>query len=1055
MTPRTLLTSLLAFLCLAFLAAPAALPQQDSPSDALLKDLPWRNIGPAIMGGRIDDFAVVESRPSTVYVATASGGLFKTVNNGTTWDPLFDDQLTSTIGDVTVAPSDPQVVWVGTGESNNRQSSSWGNGVYRSPDGGKTWSHLGLADTHHVARIVVHPKDPNTAWVAATGHLWGPNAERGVFKTTDGGKTWNRVLYVDSDTGCTDLALDLQEPDTLYAAMYSRRRTPFGFVGGGPGSGIHKTTDGGKTWQRLAGGLPQGDTGRIGLDLYRKDPKIVYAVVEHREGGVFRSEDRGETWKRMSDTNPRPMYYSQIRVDPNDDQRIWVLGVSVHVSRDGGKTFATNVVSRTHSDFHAMWIDPADSDHMIAGCDGGMQWSYDRGRTWDLVNNLPLAQFYEICFDMRRPYWVYGGLQDNGTWGAPSATLFTRGVTNDEWIRVGGGDGFYAQADPTDPNTLYVESQNGSASRLNLATGERKSIRPRPGPGEPPYRFDWDTPILISPHDPKKIFLGGNCLFVSNDRGDTWRRTEDLSTGVDRNTLPILGSVPGPGTLSRHDGQASFAQILTVSESPRQAGVIWVGTDDGNLQLSRDDGRTWKNVAGSVPGVPKGTYVSRVVASNASPGRAYATFDNHRNDDFRPYVFVTEDFGATWKPLAAELPDGATVHVLREHPRSEDLLFLGTERGAYVSLNRGGRWHRFGAPLPNVPVDDIQVHPRENDLILATHGRGIWILDDVAALEALAGRPLPEKPHLFAPRTAIPWRLTTHKAHTGHKLHVAPNPPSGALLQYWLPAKPPTGESVKLAVLETDGKTVVRELTERQPRAGLNRTTWDLRWRSLVPADPAPAAGRGRQGGGGGPGGTPGPRALPGTYLVRLTVGGVEQTQPLRVEEDPRIVLTPAEMEARFDALMTLNRLAAAAAQARRSLQDLRTQVTALQGMPAFQDAPAPLKDSLAALLQKVTTLQAAISPPTGRGGNVPPAARESGTAEPITTRLSRAVGNLESVSEPVGRDARREIDALSADLRRALWELDHLRTQTLPELNRQLAERQLPPLKPGDPVSL
>ena len=449
--------------------ATAAAPAPASSNDAL-NGFPFRSIGPAIMGGRIDDFAVVESRPSTFYVATAAGGLWKTVNNGVTLEPVFDDQEVSSIGDVAVAPSDPSIVYVGTGEPNNRQSSSWGNGVYRSLDAGKTWVHVGLADTRHIGRVVVHPTNPDVAYVAALGHLWGPNKERGLFRTTDGGKTWVNTKFIDEDTGFVDVAMDPESPQTLYAASYQRRRTPFGYNGGGPGSALWKTTNGGETWTKLTEGLPaSGDVGRIGIGIYRRDPRIVYVLVEHaKEGGIFRSEDKGATWKKMSDTNPRPSYYSQVHVDPSNDQRVWVLGAPLFLSEDGGKTFRQDVGQKIHGDYHALWIDPADSNHLLAGSDGGVHITYDRARTWDFVNTVALAQFYEVSFDMQRPYRVCGGLQDNGSWCGPSRTLFQQGISNEDWSRVGGGDGFYNVIDPSEPDIVYTESQDGNLSRLSL-----------------------------------------------------------------------------------------------------------------------------------------------------------------------------------------------------------------------------------------------------------------------------------------------------------------------------------------------------------------------------------------------------------------------------------------------------------------------------------------------------------------------------------------------------------------------------------------------------------
>ena len=653
----------------------------DDAVDSVLDNLEWRNIGPAIMGGRINDFAVVESNPKVAFVATASAGIWKTTNNGITWESLFDDQPVSSVGDVAVAPSDPSIVWAGTGEPANRQSSSWGDGVYKSMDGGATWTNMGLEDTHHIGRVRIHPTNPNIVYVAALGHLWGPNEQRGVFKTTDGGKTWKNTKFISENTGFVDLAMDPESPDTLYAAAYQRRRRAFGFNGGGPESGLYKTTDGATTWTKLAKGLPEGDTGRIGIDIYRKDARIVYAIVQNAEGGIFRSEDKGETWEKMSDTNPRPMYYSQIRIDPLNERRIWVLGGPMYNSDDGGRTFVTDRVTRIHGDHHALWINPRDSNDVLLGSDGGIHYSYDRGLTWDFVNSLALGQFYEIGYDMETPYNIYGGLQDNGSWGGPVRTRHQQGISNEDWFSVGGDDGFYTQVDPNDATTIYVESQNGVLRRLDTRSLETKTIRPEPGESENRYRFDWNSPVAISPHDSKTIYYGGNRLFKSTNRGDEWTRTVDLSKNRDRDELPIMGVMLNDDTLSRNDGISAYGQITTISESPLVQGLLYVGTDDGNIQVSRDGGESWNNVAANLPGGDDEIYVTRVVSSHHAEGRVYATLDGHRNDDFATYAFASDDYGKTWRRITTGIPEGHTLNVIREHPGNGALLLPGASGG--------------------------------------------------------------------------------------------------------------------------------------------------------------------------------------------------------------------------------------------------------------------------------------------------------------------------------------------------------------------------------------
>src|SRR6266568_3627876 len=653
------------FACFAFfgsfamntLAGPG---DQPNPADKF-KSLEFREIGPATMGGRIDDFAVVESNPNIVYVGTASGGVWKTTNNGTTWESVFDKESVSTIGDIAIAPSDPSVVWVGTGEPNNRQSSSWGDGAYKSLDGGKTWKKMGLEATHHIGRIVIHPKNPEVVYVAALGHLWGPNAERGVYKTSDGGKTWSQVLKINDDTGVSDIAMDPESPNTLYAAAYERRRTPYGFNGGGPDSAIYKTTDG------------------------------------------------GETWKKMSDTNPRPSYYSQVRIDPNNDLRLWALGAQMFYSEDGGKTFSTQRVKGIHGDYHAMWIDPADSNHMITGSDGGIHWSYDAGKTWDFLNTIAIGQFYEVALDNEKPYHICGGLQDNGSWCGPSQTLTRDGIVNEDWQVIHGGDGFYAAIDNVEPWIVYTESQDGYIDRRDMRTGQQRSIRPEAKAGEPHYRFQWNSAVAVSAHNHTTVYYGGNYLFKSTDRGDNWIRLGgDLTSGVDRNKLQIFGKTPDKNTLSRHDGVQEYPTITTFSESPLTPSVLWVGTDDGNVQVTRDGGKTWKNVASKVPGVPKGTYVSRVVASKTGEGAALLTFDGHRGDDNNIYVFTTGDYGENWKPIRNGIPDSAgSVHVVREHPRNTNLLFAGTEFGLWISWDHGMNWVAFKNIFPAADGDHL------------------------------------------------------------------------------------------------------------------------------------------------------------------------------------------------------------------------------------------------------------------------------------------------------------------------------------------------------------
>ncbi|WP_405283057.1 glycosyl hydrolase [Gaopeijia maritima] len=937
-------------LCAATTAAlaPAPLAAQPAPESAFA-GLTFRSLGPALMGGRISDLAVVESSPQNFYLGTASGGLWKTENHGTSWIPLFDEQPNASIGDVTIHQANPNLVWVGTGEPQNRQSSPYGNGVYKSTDGGRTWTHMGLDDTRHIGRIVIHPTRPDIVWVAALGHLWGPNEERGVFRTTDGGATWEKVLYIDEHTGAVDLAIDPGDPNTLFAAMYQRQRTGWGFNGGGPGSGIHRTVDGGDSWTELTEGLPEGIKGRIGLDVFRQDGNRVYAIVESAEnGGVFRSLDRGDHWEKMSSMNPRPMYYSQIRIDPSNADRVYVLGTQLAVSDDGGRTFRNDGATQIHVDHHALWINPNDPDHLIIGSDGGISASWDGTEHWRMFDNLALGQFYQVSYDMRTPYFVCGGLQDNNPWCGPSNNLSFHGIRHQDWYEVAYGDGFTTLVDPTDSTIVFSETQGGNLNRYDVITGEKTALKPIVGPraegdSTKAYRFNWHTPLVMSSHDPSTIYLGSQYLLRSRDRGVSWEEASpDLSRAIDRDTLSIMGVVGSERMLSKHDGTSTYGNLVSVAESPLDPDVLYAGTDDGNVQVTRDGGATWTNVIDRIPGVPERTYVSRLVASHHEPGRVYATFDGHRNDDYAPYAFVSEDFGDSWRAISDGLPD-ESVNVLVEHPRTPGLLFLGNEVGIWFSVDRGDSWTRLKNDLPTVPVDDLQIHPRDNDLIVGTHGRSIYILADVAPFERLTGSVLAEAGHLFPAQTSVMWAQKGDWPFYG-ATYSAPNPPRGARIRYYLrdgvggddavangdadanddadasgAAGPDAGADAnadpELVIRDASG-AVVRTL-DTADQAGVHEVIWD--WRHDRPFEPESSGGGGR-GGGGAP---PGPIVLPGTYTVTLTVGDTESTTPIVIEPDPRRPMSMADRRARQDALMDLHQMAEPLYQANRALARL------------------------------------------------------------------------------------------------------------------------------------
>ena len=938
------------FVCAAAVTAAAAIAwtgaglAQDSGA-ALVQDFRWRNIGPANMAGRVTDIEAVEANPSIVYVAAASGGLWKSVNAGTTWTPVLEQAGTANMGDIAIFQPNPEIVWVGTGESCVRNSAGWGDGVYKSTDGGKTWTNVGLTDTHHISEVVLHPTNPDVAFVASQGHLWGHTGERGIYKTTDGGKTWQRLaggLPDDGKTGASDLKMDPRNPDVLYAGMWERLRKPYRFDSGGPNGGIFKTTDGGKTWRKLTSGLPSGDTGKIGLSIYHRNPSILVAIVEHgfqpepRAGGqpnpdyadlskpgtgIYRSEDGGRTWRFINRYNNRPFYYSHIYIDPTDDQRVYVLAGSANVSDDGGRTFSGSMEGIA-GDFHALWVNPANRNQYYVGDDKGAYVTFDRGDTFIMFDNMDIGQFYAVTLDNRDPYWVYGGLQDNGNWGGPSNSRDWNGILNDHWFKFHSGDGFHTTVDPDDWRTVYTEAQGGSIRRLDAVFRQvGKSITPTPatvlnfhdhvrdyaGPATrlpDTFRFNWSAALTLSPHDSRIVYVGGNHLFRSTDRGETWTIiSPDLSTNDPVKTDRESGGLTRDVTSAETHGT-----LITVAESPIAPGVIWAGTDDGNVQLTRDGGTTWTNVRPNVPEVPEATWVSRVAPSRFAAATAYVTFDGHRADDFRPWVFKTTDFGRTWTKLSSNLPGDEPVYVITEDLRNPSLLFVGTEFAAYVSVDGGARWERLMNGLPTVPVHDLVIHPRDGDLVAATHGRSIWILDDITPLQQLTPEVLASGAHLFRNRVATIWHGVSRGATRGHQLFMGRNP---LTIDQQRPGNSPSDlvNSAAIHFYVGNAGTVTLEVgdlaggathtAEIVAHAGVNRYAWNLRFDPT--AEERRAADERRQqlaaqfgGRGGGAGGLGGRQALgsaagPGTYRLKLTAGGRSVEGTLTVREDPAL----------------------------------------------------------------------------------------------------------------------------------------------------------------------
>ncbi len=845
-----------------------------------------RNLGPGVMSGRISCIDGVPGDRITLWVGSAGGGVWLSRDGGTTWKPVFDKYAMS-IGAIRVAPSDPKTVWVGTGESWTRNSVGVGDGVYRTTDGGDSWKRMGLEKSERIGRIVVDPKRPDTVLVAAVGPLFAPGGERGVYRTRDGGKTWQRVLYVDENTGAADIAMDPQDPNVLYASMWQVRRRPWTFASGGPGSGFYKSTDGGTTWRKMTNGLPAGELGRVGVSVSPARASRVYAVVESKETAFYRSDDQGEHWTRLNDSNMnvtwRPFYFANVVADPRHIDRVYKGGLNLAVSEDGGKTFGSTAGrlqgASYHSDVHALWIDPDDPEWMALGTDGGVYLSVDRGATWRAVQNLPVGQFYHVSADMKFPYNVYGGLQDNGTWRGPSRA--TGGIANRQWENLNGGDGMWAFVDPKDGDVLYSEYQGGEISRTTISTGESKDIKPARLEGEPKLRFNWNTPIHVGPSG--ALYIGAQFLYRSRDRGDSWERLSgDLTTND-----PLKQQQEKSGGLSVDNSSAeNHCTIYTIAESPKDANVVWAGTDDGNLQVTRDGGRTWSNVTKHLPGLPANTWVSYVCASPHDAATAYVTADGHMLGDMAPHVFVTTDYGATFRSLATDAITGY-CHVVLQDTVNPKLVFLGTEWGLFVSLDGGGEWAQVHAGIPDAAVRDLAIQPREGDLLVATHGRGLYVFDDLTPLRELTDRVL-ESDAAFLPGRpsilAIPGSVQRFDGDTDWR---ADNVPESAVITYYLKKRHLIGD-FRVEVYDSSGKFLAR--LDGSRRRGLNRVEWPMRLKgpkippaaNLVPNFYAFV----------------GPRAPAGEYKVKLVKNKETYESTFALVPDPRSTHTPEDRAA-------------------------------------------------------------------------------------------------------------------------------------------------------------
>ncbi|MFY9555878.1 MAG: glycosyl hydrolase [Blastocatellia bacterium] len=896
---------------------PAAKPKEDAKKDeprrpadpmsaSTFAGLRLRSIGPAFTSGRVCSIAVDPTDRTRYFVGAASGGVWKTTNAGITWSPIFDNEGSYSIGTIAIDPKNPFTIWVGTGENNSQRSVSYGDGVYRSDDGGKTWKNTGLKASERIGRIAIDPRNSDAVFVAAQGPLWGPGGDRGLFKTTDGGKTWKNVLSISENTGVTDVVIDFNNPDTVYAASYQRRRHVWTLINGGPESAIYKSTDAGSTWNKLRAGLPSVEMGRIGLAISPVDTNVIYATVEAADGkgGIFRSSDRGGSWERRNPFDAGAMYYAQITADPKELDRIYVMNVFLMVSDDGGRTLRRLGEKSKHVDNHVIWIDPDNTRHYLVGCDGGVYESYDRGSNWQFKPNLPLGQFYDVTVDNATPFYnVYGGMQDNYSVGGPSRTRSASGIVNSDWFVTHGGDGFRTQVDPEDPNTIYAELQYGSLVRFDKRTGERMGIQPSERKGDDPLRFNWDSPFIISPHSHTRLYFAADRLFRSDDRGDTWRViSTQLSRGLDRNKLPVMGRIWGPDAVAKHTSTDPFGNSSALAESPKKEGLIYVGTDDGLIQVTEDAGKSWRKIE-SFPGVPDMTYVSRIAASQHDADTVYAAFENHKRSDFAPYLLKSTDRGKSWISLKGNLPANGPVLALAEDHVNPNLLFIGTEFGLFFSVDGGQKWIQLKGGMPTISVRDLAIQKRENDLVVGTFGRSIYILDNYTSLRTIKPETLAQEAALFAVKDAMMYIQSQPlggrgKSFQGEAYYTADNPPFGATFTYYLKEAPKTKKQMRQeaekdaerkgsplpypafadlsAEEEEEAPSIIFTITDPSGRIvrrlnaplapGINRVSWDLRYPAPTLAPPRPPDAEED------PFAEPpgGPLVMPGTYAVSL-----------------------------------------------------------------------------------------------------------------------------------------------------------------------------------------
>ncbi len=1051
---------------------------------SVFSGLKFRSIGPAVTSGRVTGFAVDPNDRTKFYVAVASGGVWKTVNSGTTWTPVFDNEGSFSIGAIALDPKNPSTLWVGTGEHNSQRSVGYGDGVYRSDDGGKSWKNMGLKTSEHIGKIAIDPRESNVVFVAAQGPLWSAGGERGLYKTTDGGKTWKAVITISENTGVTDVVIDPSNPDTMYAATWQRRRHFYTLINGGPETAIYKSTDGGNTWSKLRSGLPPGDLGRIGLSISPANTNVVYATVEATGNlsGIFRSNDRGATWERTSPNIAQGMYYGQILADPKNVDRIYIPNVIFQVSDDSGRTQRPLGERLKHVDNHAIWVDPANTDYMLVGCDGGVYESFDRGANWNFKANLPVAQFYDVVVDNNVPFYhVYGGTQDNNSLGGPARTRNNAGIMNSDWYVTNGGDGFHSQVDPQDSNIVFAASQNGGIVRFDKRTGERVGIEPVEGEGVESQRYNWDTPFIISSHSNTRLYFAGHKLYRSDNRGDDWKVISgDLSRGLDRNALPVMGKIWGPDAVEKNVSTALYGNASALSESPKKEGLIYVGTDDGLIQVTENGGGNWRKID-KIAGVPDMSYVARVLASQHDTNTVYALFNNHQNGDFKPYLMKSIDTGKTWTLITANLPIRGSLYAIAEDHINPNLLFVGTEFGVFFTTDGGGKWIQLKGGLPTIAVRDIAIQKTENDLVLATFGRGFYVLDDYSALRQVRREEMDQRSVLFPVKDALMY-VRSNAAFTGFQgssFYTTPNPPYGATFGYYLKESPKTLKqkrqeserdadkkkqafhypsieelraeteeeppAVIFTITDSDGKIVRR--FNAPAGQGVQRAVWDMRYtapsisgaqRPQVPDDPDSLFFRGQP---------QGPLVMPGKYTVTMAmrVNGVVSSLPgsqsfnITVEGKER--MTDAERSLLADFQRKVSTLGRSVGGASEVAAAARTRIGFLKR--AAQDAPVDNKkliEQAEAYEKEINFLLNAL-----RGG------RENSDIPPPS--ISSRVGNIaDSIRLSLVKPTQTQIeqyDLSSAEFAPILARLRTLVETDLPKFEKALDEAGAP-LTPG-----